>query len=504
MGTKKNIMVGASYLAIAAIAVGGTLAFLDDSTPTTTNVIMTDGKVDIVQIEQQRVDDKENQTVLEDFEQCKQMLPAIYDGTSIPFAAESEWVVPGDQAWKVVEDNDNVVDKFVTVKNTGDIPAYVRTVIAFESGCVAADTKLHVVHNGTNVGEEIGEWEWVENVTIDGKKFDIGVCTYQKALLPNETTIPSLKQVYLNKSLTAEEIEELYGDSCEILVMSQACQVESSKTAKEVLDNAFQPITATSHPWVDYKVSEDVNADNAKDALTEDKSTIIVNLTEDITYDVAAWAANSMGGESTKNIIINGNGHTITFNNTDSDWNNIATTNDAVLTINDAHITNSGYNNGPWNRHDINFDCPVVLNDVTSDKAIALKDAGTFNNVTISDANASDTYALWIQPNGQTVTLDGCTIDMIDCSDGRGIKIDEQYVTNPAKVTLNVSDTTFKTEGKSAIIVKSAAGADVILDNIDISGVADDTTNAVWVDEASPAYYDLVTVTGGTKAQETE
>ena len=135
MGTKKNIMVGASYLAIAAIAVGGTLAFLDDSTPTTTNVIMTDGKVDIVQIEQQRVDCKDNQTVLEDFEQCKQMLPAIYDGTSIPFADKSEWVVSGEEAWKVVEDNDNVVDKFVTVKNTGDIPAYVRTVIAFESGC---------------------------------------------------------------------------------------------------------------------------------------------------------------------------------------------------------------------------------------------------------------------------------------------------------------------------------------------------------------------------------
>lgn len=283
MGTKKNIMVGASYLAIAAIAVGGTLAFLDDSTPTTTNVIMTDGKVDIVQIEQQRVDDKENQTVLEDFEQCKQMLPAMFNGTSIPFAAESEWVVPGDQAWKVVEDNDNVIDKFVTVKNTGNIPAYVRTVIAFESGCRADDTKLHVVHNGKNVEEEIGEWEWVENVTIDGKKFDIGVCTYQKALLPNETTIPSLKQVYLNKSLTAEEIEELYGDSCEILVMSQACQVESSKTAKEVLDNAFQPITATSHPWTNgtNSIVYASSAEEIQEALTAGSDIILENNIQD-------------------------------------------------------------------------------------------------------------------------------------------------------------------------------------------------------------------------------
>lgn len=150
----------------------------------------------------------------------------------------------------------------------------------------------------------------------------------------------------------------------------------------------------------------------------------------------------------------------------------------------------------------MNFACDVELTDVTSDKAIALKAGGTLTNVTINDKNTSDTYALWIQPNGQTVTLNGCVIDMIDCTDGRGIKIDDQYVGSPAKVTLNVSNTTFKTEEKAAIIVKSTAGADITLDNVDITAVAADAVNAVWVDEASSAYFDLVTVAGGTKIQE--
>ena len=236
-----------------------------------------------------------------------------------------------------------------------------------------------------------------------------------------------------------------------------------------------------------------------KAALTADVENITVYLTSDVTYEVAAWANDAMGGASTKSIVIEGNGKTITFNQTNSDWNNIVT-NGATLTINNAKITNSGYNDGPWNRHDLNFACNVVLNNVTSDKAMAFKAGATLTNVTINDANTSDTYAIWIQPKGQTVTLDGCTIDMLACTDGRGIKIDNQYVSaaDEAKVTLNVSNTVFKTEEKSAILVKSTKGADITLSNIDITEVAADSTNPVWVDNASAAYADKVNVTGGT------
>ncbi|MBP3663956.1 MAG: hypothetical protein J6J03_02220, partial [Tyzzerella sp.] len=126
----------------------------------------------------------------------------------------------------------------------------------------------------------------------------------------------------------------------------------------------------------------------------------------------------------------------------------------------------------------------------------------TLNNVKITDTVTSDIYGIWISPNGQTISINDLEMDMTGATDGRGIKIDEQYVSSPAKVTLNINGATFKTEEKAAILVKSVAGADITLNNIDITDVVDDSENEVWVDEASAAYYDFVTVDGGTKILE--
>ena len=241
-------------------------------------------------------------------------------------------------------------------------------------------------------------------------------------------------------------------------------------------------------------------------AAAQGEGEVKIKMIANITIDIAAWQNNALGGEGTTSVIIDGeNGdvdYTLTFNQTNSDWNNVVTNNEATLVLKNMNITNSGHNNGPWNRHDINFGCNVEMENVNSDKALAFKAGATLTNVTIADANTSDTYAIWIQPNGQTVTLDGCTIDMLAATDGRGIKIDEQYVDAPAKVTLTVSNTTFKTDEKGAILVKSKAGADITLSDVDINGVTADAFNEVWVDEDSASYYDLVTVTGGSKILE--
>ena len=236
---------------------------------------------------------------------------------------------------------------------------------------------------------------------------------------------------------------------------------------------------------------------------------LIINLNADVALDVAAWQTLAIGNKNTKDITINGSKsraaddyYTLTFNNTDSDWDNIAT-NGAKLILESLNITNSGYNDGPWNRHDINFACEVEMNNVVSDKALALKAGATLKNTTITENIASDVYAIWIQPNGQTVTLENCNIDTRAATDGRGIKIDEQYVDSPAKVVLNVSNTTFKTEEKSAILVKSAAGAEIVWgEGNNISKVAADKVNAVWVDEDAADTFDLVEVTGCTKMLE--
>ena len=273
------------------------------------------------------------------------------------------------------------------------------------------------------------------------------------------------------------------------------------------VDEMFENSTELDAKYTYFTV--DTN-DELKAALTSNHEHIYVELDANVTYDVAAWENSAMGGDKTKSITINGKqvvtrggsyDKTLTFNQTNSDWNNIATKNGAKLILKNLNVTNSGRNDGPWNRHDLNFACDVEMDSVYSDKAIALKAGGVLKNVTINDKNTSDTYALWIQPKGQVVTLENCVIDMLGCTDGRGIKIDEQYLpANEVKApTLYVSRTTFKTEEKAAVIVKSVDGAVINWrEGNSIEGVVADKVFAVWVDEDAAAYADKVIVNGAS------
>jgi hypothetical protein len=138
--------------------------------------------------------------------------------------------------------------------------------------------------------------------------------------------------------------------------------------------------------------------------------------------------------------------------------------------------------------------CNYIIEDVTFDKAVAFENEGkvvSLKNVTINETH--DYYAMWITAEGQTVNIDGLEI----ISAGRGIKIDEQYVDAPAKVTLNIAGAEFTTAKKAAIVVKSVSGAEINWGTgNDISNVQGDNTFAVWVDEDSKAYAGNVIVNG--------
>ena len=249
--------------------------------------------------------------------------------------------------------------------------------------------------------------------------------------------------------------------------------------------------------------------DSLQDALasaTADNTDPILHLNGDVTLDITAWDSpkNTMVlGDGTKNsITIDLDGHTLTFNQINSDWNNVAT-GGVKLIIKNGKLTSTGHNDGPWNRHDINFNCDVELDNIYTDKAIALKAAGSLKNVTIEDNRNDDDYALWIQANGQTVSVNGCKILMnkTNGGTGRGITIKDQYVDAPVSVNLSVSNTIFETQKKAAILVTNTAGAKIIWgEGNDISKVAADPKNPVWVDKES-AYNDcwnngLVTAEG--------
>lgn len=205
-----------------------------------------------------------------------------------------------------------------------------------------------------------------------------------------------------------------------------------------------------------------------------------------------------LGGEATEAITIDLNGKKL--NITTTYWSNLgAKNNNAVFTIKNGTMTSSQAT-GTWNSYDLTFsNCDYIFENVVFEKAIAFDNTGksaSLKNVTIKESH--DYYAMWITADGQNITVDNLTIE----STGRGIKIDEQYVDAPAKVTLTVKNSKFTTAKKAAILVKSAAGAEINVENLDITNVDADKVNAVWVDSDSAAYYDLVTVTGGSKIQE--
>lgn len=255
--------------------------------------------------------------------------------------------------------------------------------------------------------------------------------------------------------------------------------------------------------------------EDLKKALASNEGNIIINLMPTEHKAAATRAAGDatvytieingvdtyLGGENTDSITINANGCTINFNYTNGDSQYIHCVNsNAKLIINDAHLTNSGKNNGPWNRHNICFFDAVELNNVTSDKAIALLNDSKLTGVSISDVHPdnSEAYGLWISARGQQVELDGCEIIAHSTKTGdRGITINDQYVGDAlGKVTLIVKNTKIETQKKAAILVKSDAGADIQLENVDLSGVKADGFNAVWVD-TDRNNIDKVSVNGG-------
>ena len=225
---------------------------------------------------------------------------------------------------------------------------------------------------------------------------------------------------------------------------------------------------------------------------------VVIELRADATFDYNARDA--YGTAETTSVTINGNGNTLTLNQKNSDWASIGLANNSKLVLNNMTIEKTGYGDtsGAWNTHAIIFSCPVEMNKVTVNNSIAVQAGATLNNVDIVEANGY--YGLWINGNGQAVEVNGGSITATN--GGRGIKIADQYVDAPAQVTLSVTGTVFETAQKAAVLVSSKAGADITASDVDITKVAADKVNFVWVDEDWAEYFSEVEVTGATVSVE--
>lgn len=281
---------------------------------------------------------------------------------------------------------------------------------------------------------------------------------------------------------------------------SEAVTTVGALSGRDVT-NGDQPYDGEFASKVTKKVVGNVsNAAQLASALTSDAAQIAVTLVEDIDLSIASLGQQTggsgeykLGGENTKSIVIDLNKQTL--NLTTSYMSKLGAKNDdAVFTIKNGTMTSSS-TGGTWNIYDLTFaNCNYEIENVVFEKSIAFtNDSRTarLNNVTINEKNG-DYYAMWISAVGQDITIDGLTLS----STGRGIKIDEEYVNNPDKVTLNISNSKFTTVSKAAIMVDSKEGAEINVTNVDIANVAADPVFTVWIDEDAKDYADKVIVNG--------
>lgn len=306
----------------AAITLSATLAYLTDEDDAVNVMVM--GNIDIEQHEHDR-----NGV---DFEQNQTLLPIVGDPLEDRYKDANDYPTP-----------DNYIDKIVTVENTGDNTAYVRTFIAIP---VYNDGNADIVHwigygNGANGAADDAaatwvpdqqkgvenDWTWTAHFTteIEGQQYKVYTVTHSTPLAAGAVTAPNLTGVYLDSAVDYdhnsgsyiynEQAVEGFDGTVEVLVATQAVQYDSGwGTAEKALNTAFYTPATDAHPWIHGVMGGawDGTADN--EALEENTDTTnkvveIYNGEQLKAFADAVNNGNAYGGYTVKlmsNINLNG------------------------------------------------------------------------------------------------------------------------------------------------------------------------------------------------------
>ena len=240
---KKKIFAIVLCVAMLAIAiVGGTMAYFTD-TDADVNV-MSLGNIRIVQNETDRNGDA--------YVDGQKLFPCV-KGEGYLTKDGSMTDTDGKTALAIWDKSiNNEIDKFVSVTNGGTEDAYVRTILAFETvrsyeeGSSTSWTDLHehfFLMNGdyTYLKDDAGNFVYA---TIDGTEYVLAVKTYADPLKAGETTTASLRQFALTWE-AGNEVYDFFGESYDILALSQAVQVAGFETAgaEAALNEGFGEVT---------------------------------------------------------------------------------------------------------------------------------------------------------------------------------------------------------------------------------------------------------------------
>lgn len=227
---KKVLALVLVFALTIAGTIGATVAYLTDKDYKQN--VMTIGNIAIQQNEKDRYGN--------DFEQNQKLYPMVDNREE-----GEETVVDG----YFNNDLANVIDKIVTVTNTGSETAYIRTILAFETIIqyeegTNNEINLHDVYFGVN-----GDFDYLYNedgtamiIEIKGVQYWLAEKVYEAPVDPGNSTTPSLKQFFL--APTADnEVSELFGEEYNILSVSQGVQIEGFADAETALNRAFGEVT---------------------------------------------------------------------------------------------------------------------------------------------------------------------------------------------------------------------------------------------------------------------
>ena len=255
---KKLTLVVTCVVLVAAMVIGGTLAYFTDTDDATNTFAVGNVKIDL--IEQQR-----GENGLVPFEQNKKLYPIVGSAQG----DKDEYGMPIAK---------NYVDKMVTIENTGSEKAYIRAYFAIPSALDdgyetfnAGMNTLHfnfgnkVAEDGTITSTYGNEWNWQHNgkwnyfeTTIDDIAYNVYYADYYQAVDAGATTEQFVQGVYLDKSFDMKD-GKCYAFGKEVTldagwdwskvscpVFAVACQAEGFASADEAITAAFG---ANYNPW---------------------------------------------------------------------------------------------------------------------------------------------------------------------------------------------------------------------------------------------------------------
>ncbi len=467
---KKFLLMALSVVTVAALAITGTIAWFQDDDSDVN--VMTLGNVYIRQNEEQRIDPAKNGTLtdadIEDFKQAKPLYPYVDENLNGAMADDYEEITfPDGNTYKLFI-GDNAIDKLVSVTNTGKTDAYVRTIVALEAPTDKIDLSV-----ASQKGWVIDQAASTYSIDVDGVKYDLFVCVYENVLKPGETTPYNLMQIILDGTATNEDAAA-YGDTYDVLVLSQAIQTEGFTDASTALNAGFGVIDATlatewfsNMEWpvipVGYEVSNDAELAAAIAAGETEiwlnpgtyhapnaakGKTLTLNGTKDAVLEVVPAGQGEAGGQLDYSF----DGSKVTFNG---------------ITIKTNSKTYAGYArlSGVYN------DC-VILNTYN----LGVGNSAFYNcefNITNEYLRVGGAYS---------AVFEGCTFN----TDGRAILV-FQDGTNVAQ-TVTVKDCTFNATAAAntwngihvaAVSIDGSQGGTYVV-NLEGTNTVDSDFNGLW------------------------